>query len=223
MSCMLKDTHPIEDGIWGQRMISKNKYTIIVAILLLLIVLFSLKGLIKKEQLKPALEATPRPQIEQTSSPNPGKEGPPIAIPDNSLEPTISAVTSTPQPSAAIAIVNETTPVKKQLPSPFTLTECGPGITFGPINTKSTFVPEPLFKGEELNGIRAISAGKMTDGAGYGYKFGSSFAVREDGTLFAWGLRDFNTSYNSDSFPKPVKGLPRITESEGEFALSTEG
>ncbi|QGQ98576.1 hypothetical protein EHS13_28700 [Paenibacillus psychroresistens] len=157
---------------------------------------------------------------------------------DTSLEPmqTVEAPQQTipveqiptPQPTITVNAVEEKPiPVVSQPNTDlFTYTACEEDIKFNQAlaqsNNKDIFQPTALAEGKEFSNVRAISTSKMTDGAGYGFKYGTSFALQKGGSIHAWGLRSFETSTIA-SFPKLVIGLPAMVQTEGEFALSKEG
>ncbi|KIL39144.1 hypothetical protein SD70_22220 [Gordoniibacillus kamchatkensis] len=78
-------------------------------------------------------------------------------------------------------------------------------------------------QGEPLTGIKAISVRRLVDEAGYGYRFGTSYALASDGTLFTWGLQDFASITETMDFPARVEGMPAITATDGRFALDATG
>lgn len=76
---------------------------------------------------------------------------------------------------------------------------------------------------QKLEGIQAISVRKLNDDAGYGSRFGSSFALDQEGRVYAWGQRFEEWRYGSSSYPRLVTGLPKMKQISGEFALTPDG
>lgn len=80
----------------------------------------------------------------------------------------------------------------------------------------------PVEQRTPLGGIKAISVRKLEDEASYGFEFGASFALNEQGKVFAWGLLH-NWSSEGQAFPRQVEGLPGIQRISGLYALDNSG
>ncbi|MEJ8547307.1 regulator [Brevibacillus borstelensis] len=91
-----------------------------------------------------------------------------------------------------------------------------------PGNSKHDSKPQANWRNlkpyRELDGIAAISTGKIFDEAGYGWKPGISYAIAKDGTVWSWGYAE-----EAVSFPKRLEGLKRVRQISGSFALTTDG
>ncbi len=74
-----------------------------------------------------------------------------------------------------------------------------------------------------LKGIRQISVRKLFDEAGYGFGFGSSFALDNEGRVYAWGQRYGAWDHEGFANPVRVEGLPEIIQVAGEYALTPTG
>jgi hypothetical protein len=194
----------------------KYHYFVYTAILLALIFVIYENGIFKNN-LGSSSEPMETPQVTQPTQPT-LVEPVPTPIPQQTIPP---------QSTPAVSSGDETViPVAS---SPFvdlfTYTACDEDIIFNQaqLNSKRVFQPAALTENIEFGGIQAISTSKMTDGAGYGYKFGTSFALHKDGSIDEWGIRSFQRESTIASFPKSIKGLPAMVQTEGEFALSKDG
>jgi alpha-tubulin suppressor-like RCC1 family protein len=81
----------------------------------------------------------------------------------------------------------------------------------------------PEQKHRQLDGIKAISVGKLYDEAGYGFHFGSSFALDKEGRVYAWGQRFGVREQGNSWYPQLVENLPGVKAIAGEFALTSDG
>ncbi|MFD2670360.1 hypothetical protein [Marinicrinis sediminis] len=78
----------------------------------------------------------------------------------------------------------------------------------------------PPMPADMLEGIRQISARKWADMAGYGFEFGTSYALDKDGSVYVWGMRGDQEPVKN--FADKVAGLPKVKALDGEFALDDE-
>ncbi|GED71790.1 hypothetical protein BRE01_54920 [Brevibacillus reuszeri] len=90
---------------------------------------------------------------------------------------------------------------------------------------KKTTLPNPSVKkwrpleaGQPLSGIAAISVDPIFDGAGYGWKPGTSYAITKDGSVWRWGYVD-----GPVDFPVQIKGLRGVKQISDSFALTNDG
>ncbi|WP_166240489.1 hypothetical protein [Paenibacillus turpanensis] len=91
------------------------------------------------------------------------------------------------------------------------------------IGTPLAFKPSVSAQSTPLEGIQAVSTRKIFDEAGYGSKFGTSFALSKEGTVYAWGMKGWNFYSESQSYPIAIHGLPKVKQVEGEFAVTDAG
>jgi alpha-tubulin suppressor-like RCC1 family protein len=87
----------------------------------------------------------------------------------------------------------------------------------------AVFERKALPQGRPITGIKAISVRRMVDMAGYGHRFGASYALTSEGELYAWGERDWKSVNGEEAFPVRIGGVPKLQAVDGEFALDETG
>ncbi|WP_048601964.1 RCC1 domain-containing protein [Rubeoparvulum massiliense] len=120
---------------------------------------------------------------------------------------------TSPSPSDGVVDSNE--------PVSFTL-EASEPIQATEIDSSTIFELMPSEAKNPLTNIQGIAVGSLIDEAGYGYQFGSSYALSQDGKVYAWGYRHWEEEKHA-AFPVEVQGLPRISQIAGEFAVTQSG
>ncbi|MBE1444673.1 RCC1 domain-containing protein [Paenibacillus sp. OAS669] len=104
---------------------------------------------------------------------------------------------------------------------------CPPELTWFPqAFAASGFTPAEQPARQRLESIKQISVGHVFDGAGYGSEYGVSYALKEDGTVYRWGVTDWSRQSRPSAFPQKVNGLPgsdSVMQLEGRFALLQSG
>lgn len=109
--------------------------------------------------------------------------------------------------------------VSQQIPSQVELAACSAE------SMQQTTSVDPSVKkwsqlrdGRPLSGIASISVDPIFDGAGYGWKPGTSYAITKDGSVWKWGYDN-----RPMDFPVRVKGINGVKQITDSFALTNDG
>ncbi|WP_028550908.1 RCC1 domain-containing protein [Paenibacillus sp. UNC451MF] len=158
-------------------------------------------------------------RMNNTAQPLEASSTVPPVTPDHSSSP------ATPATEPGRDAGEQLEPLSVSVKQPFQYAVCPPEMNWIPqTEIASGFTPVEQPARQRLGAIKQVSVGHVFDGAGYGSEYGTSYALREDGTVYRWGVFEWGRQARPSAFPQKVSGLPgTVIQLDGRFALLEGG